>query len=106
MTSISGEAESVRLIGDDSLIVEEKLDGTNVGIHVTASGQMVLQCRGHLITEGMHPQFDLFEPWVMVTKGMAGYAQGPELRFPPGAEDLEISHLMRDVPGFRRGRVL
>jgi hypothetical protein len=24
----------------------------------------VLQCRGHLITEGMHPQYDLFKRWV------------------------------------------
>jgi len=28
-----GERESVRFLADDSLIVEEKIDGTNVGIH-------------------------------------------------------------------------
>ena len=50
-------------IADPSLIVEEKLDGTNVGIHFTRSGRMVLQCRGHEITEGMHPQYDLFKQW-------------------------------------------
>lgn len=48
------EAESNRFITDPSLIVEEKLDGTNVGIHFTSAGQLVLQCRGHLITEGMY----------------------------------------------------
>ncbi len=58
-----GESESTRFIADDSLIVEEKIDGTNVGIHFTAEGAMVLQCRGHLITEGMHPQYDLFKQW-------------------------------------------
>jgi hypothetical protein len=47
-------------IVDDSLIVEEKIDGTNVGIHFSAHGNLVLQCRGHLIMEGMHPQYDLF----------------------------------------------
>ena len=26
---------------------------------------MVLQCRGHEITEGMHPQYDLFKQWTM-----------------------------------------
>ena len=56
------EKQSLVLIGDDSLVVEEKLDGTNVGIHF-ASGEMFLQCRGHLITEGMHPQYDLFKQW-------------------------------------------
>jgi len=63
-----GEEESRRLLDDPSLIVEEKIDGTNVGIHFTADGQMVLQCRGHLITEGMHPQYDLFKQWATVKR--------------------------------------
>ncbi len=63
-----GEAESKAFIADDSLIVEEKIDGTNVGIHFLDSGEMVLQCRGHLITEGMHPQYDLFKQWAAVKR--------------------------------------
>jgi hypothetical protein len=62
------EADSRRFIADESLIVEEKIDGTNVGIHFTSVGQMVLQCRGHLITEGMHPQYDLFKQWAAVKR--------------------------------------
>ena len=62
-----GEAESNRFIADESLIVEEKIDGTNVGIHF-ADGELVLQCRGHLITEGMHPQYDLFKQWAAVKR--------------------------------------
>ena len=61
-------AESAAFIADPSLIVEEKLDGTNVGIHFTTRGRMVLQCRGHEITEGMHPQYDLFKQWIMVKR--------------------------------------
>ena len=45
-----GRKESEAFIADPSLIVEEKLDGTNVGIHFTSGGRMVLQCRGHEIT--------------------------------------------------------
>ena len=30
--------------------------------------QLILQCRGHLITEGMHPQYDLFKQWVTVKR--------------------------------------
>ncbi len=56
-----GRKESAAFIADPSLIVEEKLDGTNVGIHFTTRGRMVLQCRGHEITEGMHPQYDLLK---------------------------------------------
>ncbi len=63
-----GEAESVRFIADESLIVEEKIDGTNVGIHFSDKGELVLQCRGHLITEGMHAQYDLFKQWATVKR--------------------------------------
>lgn len=58
-----GPRETAALLADPALVVEEKLDGTNVGIHFTSAGRMVLQCRGHEITEGMHPQYDLFKQW-------------------------------------------
>jgi len=64
------EAQSRRFLADDSLIVEEKLDGTNVGLHFASSGEMVLQCRGHLISEGMHPQYDLFKQWAAVKRSV------------------------------------
>lgn len=63
-----GERETVAFIADESLIVEEKLDGTNVGIHFADDGEMILQCRGHVITEGMHPQYDLFKQWCAVKR--------------------------------------
>ena len=63
-----GRKESEAFIADPSLIVEEKVDGTNVGIHFTSGGRMVLQCRGHEITEGMHPQNDLFKQWTSVKR--------------------------------------
>ena len=61
-----GERESHAFLDDPSLIVEEKIDGTNVGVHFSDVGELVLQCRGHLITEGMHPQYDLFKQWAAV----------------------------------------
>ena len=63
-----GERESLRFIADESLIIEEKLDGTNVGLHFSSAGELILQCRGHLITEGMHPQYDLFKQWATVKR--------------------------------------
>ncbi len=65
-----GEMESNHFIADESLIVEEKIDGTNVGVHFSTDGQLVLQCRGHLITEGMHPQYDLFKQWTVVKRSV------------------------------------
>ena len=55
--------QSREFVADASLIVEEKLDGTNIGIHFTAAGRMVLQNRGHEVTTGEHPQYDLFKQW-------------------------------------------
>ncbi|RIK84421.1 MAG: DNA ligase [Planctomycetota bacterium] len=69
------EAASDAFIADESLIVEEKIDGTNVGIHFSARGELVLQCRGHLIAEGMHPQYDLFKQWTAARR----YALEPRL---------------------------
>lgn len=63
-----GAADSEVILSDDSLIVEEKVDGTNTGIHFAPDGKVIMQCRGHLITEGMHPQYDLFKQWVMVKR--------------------------------------
>jgi RNA ligase len=54
---------SAEFLAQESLVIEEKLDGTNVGIHFSDAGTLVLQCRGHLITEGMHPQYDMFKQW-------------------------------------------
>lgn len=62
------EAESSRFIAADSLIVEEKIDGTNVGLQFSEAGELVLQCRGHFITKGMHPQYDLFKQWAAVKR--------------------------------------
>lgn len=59
-----GPKESAAFVADPSLVVEEKLDGTNVGVHFTPAGRLVMQCRGHEITSGMHPQYDLFKQWV------------------------------------------
>jgi len=63
-----GAKASAAFLADPSLIVEEKLDGTNVGIQFLADGSLFLQCRGHEITEGMHQQYDLFKQWAAVKR--------------------------------------
>jgi hypothetical protein len=63
-----GPKASAAFVADPSLIVEEKLDGTNVGIHFLSSGRLFRQCRGHEITDGMHPQYDLFKQWTAVKR--------------------------------------
>jgi hypothetical protein len=45
-----GEAESLRFVSDDTLFVEEKIDGTNVGIHFSDSKSAI----SRLICEADH----------------------------------------------------
>jgi hypothetical protein len=46
------------------LVVEEKTDGANAGISFTASGELLLQSRGHYLTGGPREKhFALFKQW-------------------------------------------
>jgi len=65
-----GQRQSQQFVADKSLIVEEKLDGANVGIHFSEADELVIQCRGHLLTEGMHPQYDLLKQWAAVKRNV------------------------------------
>lgn len=44
------------------LVVEEKVDGANVGVSFE-SGRMMLQSRGHYLTGGDYSHFDPFKRW-------------------------------------------
>ena len=60
----------VELVGKN-LVVEEKLDGANVGISFsTSTGALQLQCRGHFLTGGPRErQFGLLKPWAETHQG-------------------------------------
>lgn len=62
------EKASLRFLRHPGLVVEEKVDGTNCGIHFSRSGDLVLQCRGHLVREGDHPQFNLLKQWANLNR--------------------------------------
>jgi hypothetical protein len=47
-----------------SLVIEEKLDGSNSGISFDCDGSLVLQSRGHVLTGGPRErQFNLLKRW-------------------------------------------
>lgn len=46
------------------LIVEEKVDGANMGIRLTADGALVVQNRSHFVTAASHPQFGPLAAWL------------------------------------------
>ncbi|MEW5848374.1 MAG: RNA ligase family protein [Myxococcota bacterium] len=61
------EAVPFRALEGRHLVVEEKLDGANVGVGFNAQGQLVLQSRGHFLGGGgRERQFDLLKTWATV----------------------------------------
>lgn len=46
------------------VIVEEKVDGANLGISVSVRGELVAQNRGTVLGAGAHPQFEPLRPWL------------------------------------------
>lgn len=73
-----GSTDTRSMVCSPSLIVEEKLDGTNVGLHFV-DAKLALQCRGHEITAGMHPQYDLFKQWAIAKQNTLYAALGDQL---------------------------
>ena len=45
------------------VIVEEKVDGANIGISFDESGELKFQNRGNYVTHTSHPQFKLLTEW-------------------------------------------
>jgi hypothetical protein len=56
-------AEVAELLSQE-VVVEEKVDGANVGLSVDARGRVRAQNRGQYLAPGGHPQFGPLWPWM------------------------------------------
>lgn len=57
----------LRRLGQRWTVMEEKLDGAQAGVSFTASGELVLQSRGHRLSGGPREgQFDQFKRWANI----------------------------------------
>lgn len=46
------------------IVIEEKIDGANAGFGFDESGELILQCRGHILEGGgKERQFNMFKSW-------------------------------------------
>ena len=52
-----------KLFLSNQIILEEKVDGANVGISLDQNGDMQIQNRGNYISPASHPQFNLIWEW-------------------------------------------
>ena len=60
---VLGPADAKALLQGE-VVVEEKVDGANVGISVGTGGELVAQNRGTILGPGAHPQFQALWPWL------------------------------------------
>ncbi len=73
------EVESF-LHGDEGeVVVEEKVDGANVGVSVDARGELQVQNRGTILGRGAHPQFQALWPWLAARREALLQALGRDL---------------------------
>lgn len=76
------------------LLVQEKLDGANIGISFQEeTGLLLLQSRGHYLEGGDHPQFDYLKGWA--------WSYYEELYKLIGSEHIaygELLHIRHTVP--------
>lgn len=62
-----------------SVVVEEKIDGANIGISFNPSGQPIVKNRGTLLGPGGHPQFQPLWPWLAQRQNVLFDALGEHL---------------------------
>ncbi len=62
-----------------NVVVEEKVDGTNLGLSTDPTGGMRVQNRGHWVRRGGHPQFDVFWGWLATRQVELADALGEDL---------------------------
>lgn len=48
---------------NNTILIEEKVDGANIGISLSESGDLLIQNRGNYILPGSHPQFNRIWDW-------------------------------------------
>lgn len=61
------------------IVVEEKVDGANLGFSVSATGYLQVQNRGNYIGPGAHPQFQPLWPWLAAQRVQLIEALGEHL---------------------------
>ncbi|ETT49759.1 RNA ligase family protein [Paenibacillus sp. FSL R7-0297] len=46
------------------IVLEEKVDGANIGFSLSQEGEILVQNRGNYITANSHPQFKILDRWI------------------------------------------
>ena len=71
--------DEVRHFLSSPVVVEEKLDGANIGIAFDESGGPVVKNRGTVLGPGSHRQFQALWPWLAARQGALRREMGEQL---------------------------
>jgi hypothetical protein len=74
---VLGRAEAVAFL-DGDVIVEEKVDGANLGFSLDAHGAIRVQNRGSWIERSAHPQFQSLWGWIAARECILGQILSPD----------------------------
>ena len=74
-------AQSLRFVGPNAstVVVQEKVDGANIGFTLMADWSIVVQNRAHYVTSATHAQFSMLPQWIEQHK-----AELNDVLSPPG----------------------
>ena len=56
--------QEIKLFLGQSIIVEEKIDGANLGIYINKNYEILVQNRSHYVNSSYHPQFKILDKWI------------------------------------------
>lgn len=58
------EGNKLFLSGKHDVVIEEKVDGANIGFSIAEDGHVLAQNRSHFVNSSTHPQFKHIDEWI------------------------------------------
>lgn len=88
-------AQSQHFVGShaSTVVVQEKVDGANIGLTLLGDWSVAVQNRSHYVTAATHAQFSLLPQWIEVHK-----AELNDILSPPGRYTVSLIHTLTPAP--------
>jgi len=69
----------IKRFTSEALIVEEKIDGSNLGISVDENMNIIFQNRGKIISSASHTQWKGLDKWLVDNSGLWNVLESPDI---------------------------
>ena len=64
LPSLTLPLQKLFLSGTHDVVIEEKIDGANIGFSIAEDGKVMAQNRSHFVNSATHPQFKHIDEWI------------------------------------------